>query len=83
MEADRIAKIELRQPDPKRKAVRAFRSLNFQVAAAGDSYNDIPMLDEADAGILFRAPERVRDEHPRFAVAESYAELADLLARTG
>lgn len=83
VEADRIAKIELRQPDPKRNAVRAFKSLNFQVAAAGDSYNDIPMLDEADAGILFRAPERVRDEHPRFAVAESYAELADLLARTG
>lgn len=80
---DRIAKIELRQPDPKRSVVRAFKALKFQVAAAGDSYNDIPMLDEADIGILFRAPQRVRDEHSRLATAESYAELAGLLNRTG
>ena len=30
----------LRQPDQKRKSVEAFRSLNFKIIAAGDSYND-------------------------------------------
>jgi len=30
----------LRQKDPKRHAVQAFKSLNFRVLAAGDSYND-------------------------------------------
>ena len=76
---DRIAGYRLRQPDPKRSVVKALKSLNFTVMAAGDSYNDIPMLEEADRGVLFSAPERVRREHPRFAAAESYDELRLLL----
>ena len=37
---DRVVGYTLRQPDSKRAAVRAFHGLNFQVVAAGDSYND-------------------------------------------
>ena len=80
VENDRIAKCEIRQPDPKRNVVKAFKSLNFRVAAAGDSYNDIPMLEEAHKGVLFRAPAKVRGEHPQYAAAESYQDLARLLA---
>jgi len=76
---DRIAGYQLRQPDPKRSVVKALKSLNFPVMAAGDSYNDIPMLEEADKGVLFSAPQRVRREHPQFAAAESYGELQALL----
>ncbi len=43
-------------PDQKRAAVNAFRALNFQVIAAGDSYNDTAMLGAAHAGIFFRPP---------------------------
>ena len=77
---DRILECKIRQPDPKRSVVKAFRSLNFRVAAAGDSYNDIPMLEEAHRGLLFRAPAKVRKEHPQYATAESYEDLARLLA---
>ena len=80
VENDRIAECKIRQPDPKRSVVKAFQSLNFRVAAAGDSYNDIPMLEEADTGVLFRAPAKVRSEHPQYAAAESYEELVRLLA---
>ena len=52
----------LRQEDPKRRAVEAFRSLNFRIFAAGDSYNDTSMLGAADAGFLFRAPSNVKAE---------------------
>ena len=76
---DRIAGYRLRQPDPKRNVVKALKSLNFAIMAAGDSYNDIAMLEEADTGVLFKAPERVRREHPQFAAAESYSELQALL----
>ncbi len=76
---DRIAGYRLRQPDPKRNVVKALKSLNFPIMAAGDSYNDIAMLEEADTGVLFKAPERVRREHPQFAAAESYSELQALL----
>ena len=66
---------ELRQRDPKRNAVRALKKLNFRVLAAGDSYNDITMLEEADAGFLFCAPENVVEEYPQMLSTTSYAEL--------
>ena len=65
----------LRQPDGKTKAVSALKGLNFQVIAAGDSYNDIGMLKEADAGILFCPPENVIEEFPQFPVSRDYAEF--------
>ncbi len=70
-----IVDYTLRQTDQKRAAVKAFRGLNFKTVAAGDSYNDIAMLQEADRGILFRPPENVVREFPQFPVTESYAEL--------
>ena len=76
---DRLAGYRLRQPDPKRSAVKAFKSLQMTVFAAGDSYNDVPMLEEADAGFFYRAPANVRAEYPEFSAAESYAELQRLL----
>jgi len=65
----------LRQRDPKRRAIQALRSLNFATVAAGDSYNDTTMLAEADAGILFRPPDRVAEEFPQFPVTRDYEEL--------
>lgn len=55
----RIVGYRLRQGDQKRHAVRALRSLNYRIIAAGDSYNDATMLAEADSGILFRPPDYV------------------------
>jgi phosphoserine / homoserine phosphotransferase len=74
-----ITGYRLRQPDPKRKAVAAFKDLNFRIAAAGDSYNDTSMLSEADAGVLFRAPPNVVREFPQFPLTESYEELETAL----
>jgi phosphoserine / homoserine phosphotransferase len=71
----RITDYKLRQPDPKRKAVAAFKSIQMKVIAAGDSYNDTTMLAEAHAGILFRAPDNVIREFPQFPVTRSYDEL--------
>jgi phosphoserine/homoserine phosphotransferase len=71
----RVVNYHLRQPDQKRQAVKAFHGLNFQVIAAGDSYNDTTMLSEADAGILFRPPDNVIAEFPQFPVTRTYDEL--------
>ena len=75
----RVANYQLRQPDQKRKAVAAFRSLNFRVIAAGDSYNDTTMLGEADTGFLFRSPDNVKAKFPQFRSAEEYDELMGLI----
>lgn len=73
----RVVNYVLRQPDPKRQAVKALHGLNYKVIAAGDSYNDTTMLGEADAGILFHAPDNVIAEFPQFPAAHSYADLQD------
>lgn len=70
-----IIDYKLRQQDPKRQCVKAFHSLNFRVIASGDSYNDTTMLSEADAGILFQAPDNVIEEFPQFPSVENYEEL--------
>jgi phosphoserine/homoserine phosphotransferase len=71
----RISGYRLRIDDGKRRAVAAFRALNFRVVAAGDSYNDTTMLGAADAGILFRPPQNVIDDFPQFPVTRTYDEL--------
>jgi phosphoserine/homoserine phosphotransferase len=65
----------LRQKDPKRMSVKALHSLNYRIIAAGDSYNDTTMLAEADAGILIRAPQNVRDEFPQFPAVDDFEGL--------
>lgn len=70
----------LRQNDSKKKAVEALRSLNYEVIAFGDSYNDISMLKEADKAILFRPPQNVIDDFPDLTVMHDYAELKKYLA---
>ena len=75
-----ITNYRLRQPDGKTKAVTALKGLNFQVIAAGDSYNDTGMLKIADAGILFRPPDNVIEEFPQFPVTHTYDEFKKTLA---
>ena len=71
----RITGYALRQDDQKRKAIEAFRGLNFETIASGDSYNDLSMLQSADQGILFRPSDAFATEYPDFPVAREHAEL--------
>ncbi len=70
-----VTEYRLRQPDQKRHAVNALKGLNFQVIAAGDSYNDTAMLGAADAGFLMHAPPQIVAEFPQFPLNNSYPEL--------
>ncbi len=74
-EGGRVTDYRLRQVNPKRQAVLAFKSLYYRIIAAGDSYNDTTMLAEADAGILFKAPDNVIREFPQFPAVHSYDDL--------
>jgi len=76
-----IRDYRIRIRDGKRKAVMALKLLNFEVIAAGDSYNDTTMLAEADHGILFRPPDNVIREFPQFPVTHTYDELRGAFAR--
>ena len=74
-EVGRVKDFQLRIPDAKTKAVKALQEINLKVIAAGDSYNDTGMLKQAEAGILFRAPDNVVEEFPQFPVTRNYEEF--------
>lgn len=79
----RILDYQLRLPDQKQKAVRAFQQLNFRVLAAGDSWNDLTMLQAADHAILFRPPDSLREAEPAMPVAQTHQAMREQLQLLG
>ena len=78
LETDAVGNVvnyRLRQAKPKRQAIVGFKSMYYRTIAAGDSYNDTTMLAEADAGILFHAPDNVINEFPQFPAVQTFADL--------
>jgi len=78
----KITDYQLRISNGKTQAVRALKDLNFKVIAAGDSYNDMGMLKEANAGILYCPPDNVIEEFPQFKVTRNYGEFKEALTAT-
>ncbi|MES2771552.1 MAG: bifunctional phosphoserine phosphatase/homoserine phosphotransferase ThrH [Pseudomonadota bacterium] len=77
--AGMLVDYRLRMPDQKRAAVERFRQLNFQVVAAGDSYNDVSMLKAAHGGVFFRPSPSMALEFPEFPVTQDYVALRQQL----
>ena len=79
VEDDRITGYQLRIREQKREAVAAFKAMNYNVIAGGDSFNDTAMLREADCGILFHAPDNVKLQFPQFPAVDEYADFMGLI----
>jgi phosphoserine/homoserine phosphotransferase len=71
-DSGRISDWTIRLQDQKRRTVEALRSMNYEVIAVGDSYNDTSMLASASAGVLFRPPDNVVEEFPQYPVTRDY-----------
>lgn len=74
-----ISDYVMRLQDGKRKEIQAFKRLNYRTFAAGDSYNDLTMIHEADGGCLFRAPQKILEEEPGLQIAQTYGEFATII----
>jgi phosphoserine/homoserine phosphotransferase len=70
-----ITGYHIRQQNGKFHAVKALKAIGMEVFAAGDSFNDLNMIKEADAGALFCAPQSIRDAHKDIAALDTYDEL--------
>lgn len=79
----RVINYYMRLADQKRQSVRALKNLRFRIVAAGDAYNDTPMLSEADAGFFFRPPEAIAKQFPQFPVTHTYVELKEQFCQAG
>ncbi len=76
-----ITGINMRAENGKKKAIEGFRHMGFRTFAAGDSYNDIAMIREADGGCLFRAPENILREEKDLEIVTEYDDLIAAVRR--
>jgi len=79
-DAGNVTGYKLRQKDGKKIAVQGFHSMGLKVFAAGDSYNDTGMLQEADAGFFFCPPDSILARFPKIPVTKNYRELGAAFA---
>ena len=83
LDADRVVEFEARIDDAKRRAVESYQNLGYHVCAIGDSYNDLGMLRQADAGCLFRAATGLPEKYPVLGCLEAYDELTSWIDAAG
>ncbi len=77
LEMDQVVEFVARIDDAKRKAVESYQTLGYHVTAVGDSYNDLSMLQQADAGCLFRAADGLPEKYSMLTCLEAYDELSN------
>lgn len=75
-----ITSYHLRIDDAKKKSVLALKQLNFNVIAAGDSFNDISMLKAADFGVFYCPPAGIAAQFPDLPVTKTYEALKNTIA---
>ncbi len=72
---DEIVDYAMRQQNGKYYAVKGFQSMGLSVIAAGDSFNDLEMIKQAEKGFLFKAPEHIVADYPQFQLFTEYKEF--------
>lgn len=71
-----ITGYRMRCPQSKLTTVRALQSAGFETIAAGDSFNDLGMIQASKAGFLFKSTEKIKADYPD---VPAYEEFGDLL----
>ena len=59
----------------KRGMLAALSSQGYSIGAAGDSYNDVGMLQEAHWGAFLFAPKHITEQFPQIPDLQSYGDL--------
>lgn len=74
-----ITGFEMRCPQSKLTTVRALQSCGFDTIAAGDSFNDLAMIQASKAGFLFKSTQAIRADHPELPAFEEFGELLEAI----
>ena len=70
-----ITGYKMRCPQSKLTTVKALQSCGFETIAAGDSFNDLAMIQAGKAGFLFRSTDRIKADYPDIPAFEEFADL--------
>lgn len=72
-----ITGYKIRCEKSKLTTVKALQSIGYETIAAGDSFNDLAMIQASKAGFLFKSTEQIKKDYPELP---AYEEFGDLLA---
>ena len=70
-----ITGYKMRCPHSKLTTVRALQSCGFDTIAAGDSFNDLAMIQAGKAGFLFRSTDQIKADYPDIPAFEEFDDL--------
>ena len=72
-----ITGYKMRCEKSKLTTVKALQSIGYETIAAGDSFNDLAMIQASKAGFLFKSTQQIKKDYPELP---AYEEFGDLLA---
>jgi phosphoserine/homoserine phosphotransferase len=74
-----ITGYHMRCPKSKLTTVKALQSIGYDTIAAGDSYNDLAMIQAGKAGFLFKSTDKIKADFPEIPAYEEFGELLDAI----
>ncbi|MCR5603392.1 MAG: bifunctional phosphoserine phosphatase/homoserine phosphotransferase ThrH [Lachnospiraceae bacterium] len=74
-----ITGYRMRCEKSKLTTVKALQSIGYETIAAGDSFNDLGMIQAGKAGFLFRSTEQIKKDYPQYKAFEEYNDLLNAI----
>lgn len=76
-----ITGYRMRVEKSKLSTVKALQSIGFETIAAGDSFNDLAMIEASRAGFLFKSTEQIMKDHPELPAFEEYKDFLEAIKK--
>ena len=76
-----ITGFKMRCPQSKLTTVKALQSIGYDTIAAGDSFNDLGMIQASRAGFLFKSTDQIKADHPELPAYEEFPDLLSAIRR--
>ena len=74
-----ITGFKMRCEKSKLTTVKALQSIGYETIAAGDSFNDLAMIQASKAGFLFKSTEQIKKDHPELPAYEEFGDLLNAI----
>ena len=78
-EEGKVTGFKMRVENSKYNTVKALQSIGYDTIAAGDSYNDLGMIQASKAGFLFKSTPQIIADHPEIPAFEEYGDLLNAI----
>lgn len=74
-----ITGYHMRCEKSKLTTVKALQSIGYETIAAGDSYNDLAMIQAGKAGFLFKSTDKIKADFPQIPAYEEFGDLLNAI----